>query len=311
MFDKEIYLNGKYEKSILLSNQQETSMEGSSETYTQSFSKNIDNTIWETFNNAKPEHKKKYDKNFIWWFVGFTEGDGSFVINKLNKQISFIITQKDPKVLYYLRKNLGFGKVYLCKDNYYRYIVSKKTNLLYLINIFSGKLILEKVNQCFYNWVKAFDIKINFIFKFEIINLDLKNSWFSGFIDAEGCFDSYQRSKRLNYRMRFSIKQKNEFELFKSLPYLWNLDKKQGHLYFYKDISVFTMDSLISLEYIIKYLNIFTLKSNKNIVFNKWLKLYRIIKDGSRGKSFEEIKKIALNINKFENEDKVHDLEKI
>ena len=58
-------------------------------------------------------------------------------------------------------------------------------------------------------------------------------------------------------------------------------------------------------------MNIYPLKSNKNIAFNKWLKLYRIIKDGKRGKSFEEIKKIAYNINKFENEDIVQDLEKV
>lgn len=318
MLEKDIYLNGKFEKSILLSNQQET-LEDSSETNMQSFLNNIEEnnlkTSINTFNNAKPDHIKEYDINFLYWFTGFTEGDGSFVINKLNKTISFIITQKDPKVLYYLRKNLGFGKVYLCKDGNYRFIVSQKNNLIYLIMIFSGKLILEKVNIRFYKWVKAFsyynNYKIKFIFYFNTQSININTAWLSGFIDAEGCFDAPKRSKRLSFRMRFSIKQKDEFEIFKDLPFIWDLSRKNGHLYNYKSVSVFTMDSFVSLDYLIKYLNIYNLKSNKNIAFNKWLKLFRILKDGKRGKSFEEINNIAYNINKFKNEDIVQDLEKV
>jgi len=34
------------------------------------------------FNNFYlPEHKKRIDNAFLEWFVGFTEGDGSFVIS--------------------------------------------------------------------------------------------------------------------------------------------------------------------------------------------------------------------------------------
>jgi hypothetical protein len=65
------------------------------------------------------------------------------------------------------------------------------------------------------------------------------------------------------------------------------------------------MDTLKSLKYLISYLKQFPLKSNKNIAYNKWLKLYRVVEEGGRGKSYEEIKLMAQNINKFENEDKV------
>jgi len=67
MFIQDIYLNGKFEKSILLSNQQEIHKERSSETNTQSFFDKIENSnisILNTFNNAKPDHIKKYDINF-------------------------------------------------------------------------------------------------------------------------------------------------------------------------------------------------------------------------------------------------------
>lgn len=39
-----------------------------------------------------------------------------------------MITQKDPKVLYKIRKILGFGVVKRGKDGKYRYIVTKRVN---------------------------------------------------------------------------------------------------------------------------------------------------------------------------------------
>jgi hypothetical protein len=62
-----IYLNGKSEKSILLSNQQETSnFEGSSETYTQSSSNDLNNIkSLNNINSAKPAHIKSYNENFL------------------------------------------------------------------------------------------------------------------------------------------------------------------------------------------------------------------------------------------------------
>lgn len=60
---------------------------------------------------------------------------------------TFIITQKDPKVLYYIKKHLGFGVVRLDKANYYRYVVSDRQNISYLVNLISGRLILEKTKE--------------------------------------------------------------------------------------------------------------------------------------------------------------------
>jgi len=62
-------------------------------------------------------------------------------------------------VLYYIRQNLGFGKVNLCKDTYYRYIISKKENLEYILNIFNqGNIRQLKVFKRFENWVKYYSL---------------------------------------------------------------------------------------------------------------------------------------------------------
>src|ERR1700712_3337073 len=50
--------------------------------------------------------------NFLTWFIGFTEGEGSFIVNNRG-DLAFVITQStsDLKVLYYIQETLGFGKV--------------------------------------------------------------------------------------------------------------------------------------------------------------------------------------------------------
>ena len=57
-----------------------------------------------------PQHKKKINRQFLEWFIGFTEGDGSFIVSK--NKVYFDITQSvsDIQVLYYIKKELGFGK---------------------------------------------------------------------------------------------------------------------------------------------------------------------------------------------------------
>jgi len=303
--------DGIIEKFDFLFNQQEIliKIKDSSETYTQSTS------IKTTFDSAKsnnliltfPEHIKNFNSTFIEWFVGFSEGDGSFIVWSKTNKINFVITQKDPKVLYYIRQNLGFGKIYKCKDTYYRYIVSNKNNLLHLINIFNqGNLILSKTYIKFQKWIEAYSIyysESKILIKPQKNEINLNKAWLSGFIDAEGCFNASQRSGRTTYRMIFTLNQKGEFEIFKQFQSLWGSIKID--LLLRDDIVILNLDTLKSLKILIEYLKKFPLHSNKNIAFHKWLKLYRVIEDGGRGKSYEEIRAMAQNINKSEVEDKV------
>ena len=116
--------------------------------------------------------------------------------------------------------------------------------------------------------------------------------------------------------MRFSIKQKGEKVLFNLLPSIWKESVKIGHIYHKREISVYTIDSLKSLKELIKYLKKYPLKSSKRINYQKWLKLYREIEEGGRGKDWETIKSMSQSINKTalntikKVEDKVQTLEK-
>jgi len=182
------------------------------------------------FNNFYlPEHKKRIDNAFLEWFVGFTEGDGSFVIsNSKNekKRLFFFIVQKDIQALHKLRSTLGFGKIQK-HQNVHRYAISNKKDIDRLIILFNGNLILNKTNERFRLWVNARNdldlsqpqIKIQSQLK---ISDYLNNGWLSGFIAAEGCFNAYRVldfNATLGWRVRcrFILSQKNEEKVLNSI----------------------------------------------------------------------------------------------
>lgn len=45
-------------------------------------------------------------ENLLTWFIGFSEGDASWQFDEKSKRNYFIINQKDPKVLYKIKKIL-------------------------------------------------------------------------------------------------------------------------------------------------------------------------------------------------------------
>ena len=167
--------------------------------------------------NWLPEHKKHIDKNFLEWFIGFSEGDGSFIVSKYKNKNGttanyerhfFIIlrNQKEAQILYNIRTTLGFGTVKKYRNKQqsgkiswnYRYVVSDLDGIKRLINIFAGNLILDKTNKRFKVWVNAYNLRPTTIpislpdnpqSHIEKNVLGTRNAWLSGFIDAEGCFN--------------------------------------------------------------------------------------------------------------------------
>lgn len=100
----------------------------------------------------------KLDEKFKYWFIGFTEGDGSFSVFK-DKYLEFKITQssKDAQVLFYIKKELGFGSVTLQDKNNktHHYRVSNKEAIFKLITIFNENILTNYKNVQFANWIKA------------------------------------------------------------------------------------------------------------------------------------------------------------
>lgn len=229
-------------------------------------------------------------RKFLFWFIGFSEGNGSWIvsncydkrINKWYLQTFFIINQKDPKVLFYIKKQLGFGTVKKLNSGYWRYCVTSLKGTKILINIFKNNLKLNKTNNIFKLFVQAYNSRVLIEESFDIesikqnLELTLNNGWLAGFIDAVGCF-SVNVKNRLIY-LRFSISQIDSYNIIiqlKNLLNLGNIIKEDINLYKYYYSSINP-----KIYKLIDYLEKYPLKSNKNIDFVKWKKIRIRLIDG-------------------------------
>ena len=220
---------------------------------------------------------------FKYWFIGFTEGDGSFSVYK-DKYLEFKITQSsnDAQILFYIKKELGFGSVTLQdkinKTHHFR--VRKKESILRLIDIFNGSILTNHKNIQFANWIQAFN-KIyneNIVYKKNITDINLNNSWLAGFTDSEGCFTvSTIKSTKFNstqVTVRYILSQKGESELLNKIALLLN-----GKVHYIKSYDGNNMVvNLTKLNNILNYLKIHKLKTKKLISYNNWLKVYVLVK---------------------------------
>lgn len=240
------------------------------------------NLLYESYNIYPPGDilDENYNqKDFYYWLIGFTEGDGSFIINNYNNYLEFKITQSsaDIQVLYYIKKNLGFGKVSIQDKNRktHCYRVRDKEGLLKIINIFNGNLHLNKYNNKFKLFVDRFNetykTNIKVINKKNKINLD--NAWLVGFTDAEGCFThSYINN---NISIRYILSQKNEDNIMQELAILLG-----GYTYKLNKCNTMNMTvNYLKLIKIIKYLNHYKLITKKYITYKNWLWVYNNYKN--------------------------------
>jgi len=255
-----------------------------------------------------------YDKNFISWFVGFTEADGCFLINK-NRYLEFRITQSsiDKEVLFYIKKCLSFGVVrpQCSKSKTSCYRVRDKGGILCLITIFNnyGYLFTEEKRNQFNHWVDSF----NAIYKTNIVNYTLCNGigkkvhlndgWLSGFTDGYGCFTvtvcKQKQTKHSLYtqvQVRYIVSQKNNKHLMESIAACVNGKVQRVDSYSGYNMVV----NLSSLSTIISYLRKYPLKTKKRESFKKWLRVYFLVKHKKHFISahLQQIKETAKTINR-------------
>lgn len=214
----------------------------------------------------------KLNDKFKYWFIGFSEGDGSFSVFN-NKYLEFKITQysKDAQVLFYIKKELGFGSVTVQDkiNKTHQFIVRKKESILRLIEIFNGNILTNYKNIQFDNWIKAYNeiFNENIVYKRYITCINLNNSWLAGFTDYEGCFTvSVIKNAKFNstqVTVRYILSQKGELELFNKIALLLN-----GKVHFVKSYNGYNMVvNLTKLTNILNYLKINKLKTNKLISY--------------------------------------------
>lgn len=226
------------------------------------------------------------DNVFKNWFIGFVEGDGSFIINK-DGYLEFKVTQSssDAQILFFIKKSLGFGVVRVQDKNNdtHCFRVRDKQGLLKIISIFNGNLFLETRIAQF----KLFLTAYNKIYKQDIIYLEsnfkptLSDTWLLGFTDAEGCFTcsihgNIDTSRTTSLvRLRYVLSQKGNSEQMDYIAEVINGRKNYIASYDGYNVTV----STTKLKAIINYFSRNTLRTKKYITYLNWIKIYKLLAD--------------------------------
>lgn len=317
-------------KDVTMDNQQKTSCDSptqsvgvcvSKERDMEGFSETTRNITYnfQDYLNLKPEHQKKIQPKFLEWFVGFTEGDGSFIVSK--DKIYFDITQNlaDIQVLYYIKKQLGFGQVIIrseLKRNVGVFYVTGKENYLRLLTVFNGNLSTSYKKEQFKIWLDTFNkqYKENLVFKNTLIKPSLTSAWISGFSDAEGSFTGRVKDCKTSKLKRaphltFAISQK-ELYIIKLLREVFlNVVPCKTHdlLNIKYDKSwdgwVFHCSSFTKLKVIRNYFSRYPLKTKKSLAFKKWCTIHDMVLDKKHltENGLDMIDSLTKKINKSNN----------
>lgn len=256
--------------------------------------------------------------------MGFTEGegegegDGCFIISK--DKIYFDITQnlQDIQVLYYIKKQLGFGKVLIRneeKRNLGVFYISGEKNYLRLVKLFNGNFSTFYKREQFNKWLNTFNkqYKNNVPFIDKLIQPSLTSAWISGFSDAESSFTGrvkHCRTSKLKKapHLTFSISQK-EFFIIKLLRQVLLNEKTHDGFCFLKNIKydkswdgwVFHCSSFTKLKVLRNYFSKYPLKTKKSLAFKKWCLIHDMVLD-KKHLTLDGLNKIDLltkNINKL------------
>nr|YP_009184707.1 putative LAGLIDADG homing endonuclease [Oogamochlamys gigantea]ALO62828.1 putative LAGLIDADG homing endonuclease [Oogamochlamys gigantea] len=245
-----------------------------------------------------PQHKKKIDRAFLEWFIGYSEGDGSFGVHE-NRPV-FVINQAELQVLHHIRTELGFGVVSTFKQDgrvYARYTVKDNKSIERLIAIFNGNLQLQKTQKRFNQWVNVYNTKnqqtiIAIIVKpcRKPYQITLQSAWLAGFFDAEGGFSSrvVPRGKSFRLYVQTYVDQKFELETLNQIAMLFNVKsvtvRNNEKSYYRVDIK-----SKKSVEIAIEYFNTYKLCTRKKNAYALWLKIANLYIKGEHLLCIEKV----------------------
>jgi hypothetical protein len=98
-------------------------------------------------------------KEFLTWLIGFTEGDGSFIVNKRG-DLAFVIVQATSEIrtLEFIKETLGFGQVISQSVTTSRFVCQTKLQIELIISLFNGNLVFPSRQKSLKNFIDGFNI---------------------------------------------------------------------------------------------------------------------------------------------------------
>ena len=272
---------------------------------------NVFNSNFENYKKAVQNYNKRTngvklpiaDDNFLYWFIGFTEGDGSFPIKNPTKTYSkknlvFTVSQRIQAPLNLIRENLAFGEVTNQVNvegrTMSRYDVVRDDQIPIILALFNGNIILKHRHEGFTRWLNQYNLQFrppqNPVASLKQQKFTLQNAWFSGFLQADGGFNISLRENSkttLGYYLQFRcyITQKYERQVLQDIADAVRLEdqaKKLKRKLLVKPRKVSKKEDTWRIELISKediqticqYLTNFPMKTEKQVVFLDWKELF-------------------------------------
>lgn len=269
-------------------------------------------SFYKKFDIIYPDSVKP-SESFLEWLIGFSEGEGSFILAKRG-DLAFVITQSssDVKVLNYIKDNLSFGKVIVqsSKQKTHRYIVQDMKNISLICELFNGNIVFPTKKARFISFISFFNEKL--IKKNEkcipIINNNvipsLNDCWLLGITDADGCFSISILSNSSAYKIRYILTQKWEANkiILNNILNLFNLDKNIGSVVTHYEPNIWELriNGIKNCEIILSYFDKYNFITNKKMSYLKWKEiLYKLKnKDHLDDNKRLVLKELSKKINK-------------
>lgn len=269
-------------------------------------------SFYSKFSEFYPNLKHPSNK-FLEWFIGFSEGEGSFIVAKRD-DLSFVITQStsDIKSLNYIKDNLGFGRVIKqsIKQNTHRFVIQDIKNLYLICLLFNGNMVFPTRKARFLTFLSCFNEKLlkrNLITITPLdisINPSLKDAWFSGITDGEGCFTCSILSNNSGYRFRYILTQKWEVNklVLEHILSIFNFCLVQGSVtpHSVNNVWELRINGVKNCKGLFTYFDEYALITKKKDSYLKWKLIHSklVNKDHLNNNKRIELIEMAKQINK-------------
>ena len=233
------------------------------------------------------------------YLAGLFEGDGNIWIQnsnvkkKHNPRFCITFSLKNEPLAKKLLDLIGSGYIrYKPKDNACVLVVSPVVGLKKIVSLINGELRTPKIHQLhkLMDWLDK-NHSTN-LFKLPLKEGKLfDSSWLSGFIDSDGSFsvqhtklENNAKKRKISCRLRIEqrmldpitgnsyISVLTDICKFLNCNLLTRIQKSTGNKYY-----TLTASSKISLEIIIKYLDVYPLFSSKYLDYLDWKEIALLI----------------------------------
>lgn len=150
------------------------------------------------------------------WFVGFFEGDGSFVVTSRG-ELHLVLTQSKANrgLLEAVQRHYGCGTLLTQGERVDHWMVRRREDIASLLPEFHGHLVLPRRKEEFHRFLTAFNGKAPHpvVYRRERRLPTWEDDWLLGFTEAEGSFTASLLAHSKAFRLGYILSQRGDVNL--------------------------------------------------------------------------------------------------